>query len=290
MTDSKLEKVNKLYEAVAQSVSQGNFPHGVLVECENEQDGVDFARYIANCLVCRGENKPCHNCADCLKAEKDGHPDIFETDGILKSKSKIFSVDAVREIRTNAFIVPNESDKKIYILKNGQNMNDQAQNALLKILEEPPTYVFFIIVTTSKSTMLETVLSRVQTYSILSDAFKISEKEENAVKSFVDALLSVDELKLMEATAVFQKNNQFAKSVIMLLSEVFRDALVKKSGYEREMHFPEQVSALCMALTSKSLLQLVNVCDQLIGAIDRNCNNNLLLVRMCYEFKQAIGR
>ncbi len=289
MTDSRNEKVNMLYETVAQSVSQGNFPHGVLVECENEQDGVDFARYIANCLVCRGETKPCLKCTDCLKAEKDGHPDIFETDGI-KGKSKNFTVDAVREIRSNAFIVPNESDKKIYILKNGQNMNEQAQNALLKILEEPPTYVFFIIVTTSRSTMLETVLSRVQTYSILSDEIKISEKEENAVKDFVDALLSVDELKLMEATAVFQKNNQFAKSVIMLLSEVFRDALVKKSGYTREMHFPEQVNALCMALTSKSLLQLVSVCDKLIESVDRNCNNNLLLVRMCYEFKEAIGR
>lgn len=289
MTDSRNEKVNMLYETVAQSVSQGNFPHGVLVECENEQDGVDFARYIANCLVCRGETKPCLKCPDCLKAEKDGHPDIFETDGI-KGKSKNFTVDAVREIRSSAFIVPNESDKKIYILKNGQNMNEQAQNALLKILEEPPTYVFFIIVTTSRSTMLETVLSRVQTYSILSDEIKISEKEENAVKDFVDALLSVDELKLMEATAVFQKNNQFAKSVIMLLSEVFRDALVKKSGYTREMHFPEQVNALCMALTSKSLLQLVSVCDKLIESVDRNCNNNLLLVRMCYEFKEAIGR
>lgn len=289
MTDFKVKKMNMLYETVAQSVSQGNFPHGVLVECENEQDGVDFARYIANCLVCRGENKPCLKCSDCLKAEKDGHPDIFETDGI-KGKSKNFTVDAVREVRSNAFIVPNESDKKIYILKNGQNMNEQAQNALLKILEEPPTYVFFIIVTTSRSTMLETVLSRVQTYSILSDEIKISEKEENAVKEFVDALLSVDELKLMEATAVFQKNNQFAKSVIMLLSEVFRDALVKKSGYAREMHFSEQVNALCMALTSKSLLQLVSVCDRLIESIDRNCNNNLLLVRMCYEFKEAIGR
>lgn len=289
MTDSKTTKVNMLYEAVAQSVSQGNFPHGVLVECENEQDGVDLARYIANCLVCRGEKRPCLKCPDCLKAEKGGHPDIFETDGI-KGKSKNFTVDAVREIRSNAFIVPNESDKKIYILKNGQNMNEQAQNALLKILEEPPTYVFFIIVTTSRSAMLETVLSRVQTYSVLSDEIEISEKEENAVKEFVDALLSVDELKLMKATAVFQKNNQFAKSVLTLLSEVFRDALVKKSGYTREMHFSEQVNALCMALTSKSLLQLVSVCDRLIESIDRNCNNNLLLVRMCYEFKEAIGR
>lgn len=289
MTNEALEKLNKLYSTVQSSVAQGSFPHGVLIECQNEREGEDFARFVANCLVCRGEFKPCGACPDCLKAQKQGHPDIFETDGI-KGKSRNFTVDAVREIRDDAFIVPNESDRKIYILKNGQNMNEQAQNAILKILEEPPTYVFFIIVTTSKSTMLETVLSRVQVYSLLSDEGEITEKEAEAVKGFVKALLNVNETALMEHTAVFQRNNQFAKSVLILLSEVFRDALVQKSGFSREFRFPEEVKKLCTAVTSKHLLQLINVCDELISSVDRNCNNNLLVVRMCYEFKRAIGR
>lgn len=289
MISSATEKLNKLYETVAQSIAQGNLPHGILIECQNEQDGLAFAHYIAKGLVCNGENKPCEQCSDCQKAEKGGHPDIFETDG-MKGKGKSFTVDAVREIRSNAFVVPNESDKKIYILKNGQNMNEQAQNALLKILEEPPSYVFFLIVTTSKSTVLETVLSRVCVYSILSDEGEISEKEATAVSNFVTALVSVNELKLMEETAVFQKNSQFAKSVLLLLSEVFRDALVEKSGYIRDTRFPEETKMLSSALTAKHLLQLVSVCDELIKSIERNCNNNLLVVRMSYEFKRAIGR
>lgn len=283
-------KFNKLSSEVISSVEQGTFPHGVLIECQNEKDGEDFARFIANCLVCRGKNKPCGMCDDCQKAQKNGHPDIFETDGIIKSKSKVFAVDSVRQIRDDAFIVPNESDRKIYILKNGQNMNDQAQNAILKILEEPPSYVFFIIVTTSRSTMLETVLSRVQTYSLLGQEEEVTEKEADAVKSFVKALLNVNELALMEQTAVFQKNNQFAKRILGLLSEIFRDALVHKSGYNREVRFVDEVNMLQKSLTAKSLLQLVGVCDELINSVDRNCNNNLLVVRMCYEFKRAIGR
>lgn len=289
MTNEAIGKLNKLYETVQNSVTQGNFPHGVLVECQNEKEGEDFARFVANCLVCRGDYKPCGVCPDCLKAQKNGHPDIIETDGV-KGKSRNFTVDAVREIRDDAFIVPNESDRKIYILKNAHNMNEQAQNAILKILEEPPSYVFFIIVTTSKSTMLETVLSRVQVYSLLSDEGEITEKEENAVKGFVSALLNVNEAALMEQTAVFQKNNQFAKSVLLLLSEVFRDALVKKSGFEREFRFSQEVKILCTAVTAKNLMQLCAVCDELVESIDRNCNNNLLVVRMCYEFKRAMGR
>lgn len=282
-------KFNKLSSEVISSVEQGSFPHGVLIECQNEKDGEDFARFVANCLVCRGTTKPCGMCSDCQKAQKNGHPDIFETDGI-KGKSRNFTVDAVREIRDDAFVVPNESDCKVYILKNAHNMNDQAQNAILKILEEPPSYVFFIIVTTSRSTMLETVLSRVQTYSLLSAEEEITEKEADTVKNFVKALLNVNELALMEQTAVFQKNNQFAKRILGLLSEVFRDALVRKSGYNREVRFADEVNTLQKSLTAKSLLQLVGVCDELINSVDRNCNNNLLVVRMCYEFKRAVGR
>jgi DNA polymerase-3 subunit delta' len=228
-------------------------------------------------------------CPDCIKAQGKGHPDIYETDGI-KGKSKNFTVDAIRLIRDDAFVVPNESDKKIYILKNGHNMNEQAQNAILKILEEPPSYVYFIIVTESKSTMLETVLSRVQVYSLLSNENAATDKELNAVKNIVEALLNVNELALMEQTAVFQKNNQFAKSVLILLTEVFRDALVKKNGFIREFRFADETNILCKSLTAKSLLNLISACDELIASIDRNCNNNLLLVRVCYEFKRAIGR
>ena len=289
MTNELQTKTDLIYSQVVSLAKQGSFPHGVLVECQNSTEGEAFARFIANVLVCRSENKPCGVCSDCIKAQGKGHPDIFETDGI-KGKSKNFTVDAVREIRDDAFVVPNESDKKIYILKNGHNMNEQAQNAILKILEEPPSYVYFIIVTESKSTMLETVLSRVQIFSLLSDEGEITEKEAQTVKNMVKALLNINELALMEQTAVFQKNNQFAKSVLVLLTEVFRDALVQKSGFSREFRFPDETKALYSNLTAKSLLQLIETCDELINSIDRNCNNNLLVVRMCYEFKRAIGR
>lgn len=289
MTNEMQIKRDLIYDNVVSLINQGNFPHGILIECQNSTEGEKFARFIANALVCRGESKPCDVCPDCIKAQGKGHPDIFETDGI-KGKSKNFTVDAVREIRDDAFVIPNESDKKIYILKNGHNMNEQAQNAILKILEEPPTYVYFIIITESKSTMLETVLSRVQVFSLLSDEGEITEKEAQAVSGMVNALLNVNELALMEQTAVFQKNNQFAKSVLILLTEVFRDALVKKSGFTREFRFPDETNALRTKLTAKSLMQLIATSDELINSIDRNCNNNLLVIRMCYELKKAIGR
>lgn len=287
---SELEtKFESLCESVLKTVNAGNFPHGTLLECENEELSLKLAHIIANALVCVGENKPCGECSACRKAIGNNHPDIYETDGKTK-KSDAFTVDSVREIRTNAFIVPNEANAKIYILKNGQNMNEQAQNALLKILEEPPHYVYFIILTSQKSKMLDTVLSRVSVYSLAASSGSITDEEREYVKEFVTAILSPNELKLMEHTSKYIKNNRMAGRILELLSAVCRDALVQKSGFTGDFLFPEEVSSLCGSFTAKSLMNLVEVCNELSLSVKRNINNNLLTVRMCYEFKRAVGR
>lgn len=282
-------KFDSLCDSVLKTVNAGAFPHGILIECEDEEKSLQLAHLIANALVCTGENKPCGVCSACKKTQGNNHPDIFETDGRTK-KSDAFTVDSVREIRMNAFIVPNEANAKVYILKNGQNMNEQAQNAILKILEEPPSYVYFIILTSQKSKMLETVLSRVSVYSCASSSQSITDEEKEYVKEFVAALLSPNELKLMEHTSKYIKNNRLAGKILELFSTVCRDALVQKSGFAGDFLFPQEVSALCSSLTAKSLMRLVEVCNDLCLSVKLNINNNLLTVRMCYELKRAIGR
>lgn len=280
---------DSLCESVLKTVNLGTLPHGLLFECIDEEKSLELAHMVANALVCTGENKPCSACPACIKAQNGNHPDIYETDGRTK-KSDAFTIDSVREIRSNAFIVPNEANAKVYILKNGQNMNEQAQNALLKILEEPPTYVYFIILTTTKSSMLETVLSRVSTYSLLAKSENITDEEREYVAEFVSAILCPNELKLMEHTSKYIKNNRLAGRILGLVSTVCRDALVQKSGYMGEFEFPEESQSLCNSLTGKALMNLVKACNDLEFACSRNVNNNLLTVRMCYELKRAIGR
>ncbi len=287
------ERINALKETISKTADSGTLSHGIMIECENEEQSLDFARYIAQCLVCRGEHKPCNACTDCHKATTNGHPDIIETDGISsKTKTKAFTVDSVREIRSGAFIVPNESDCKVYILKNGHNMNEQAQNAILKILEEPPSFVYFIILTTSKSVMLETVLSRVSLYRIGNETTEISEKDKQLVEELIDALTDgqAGELRLTEYCSAYKKDNQHAKKILEIAQTVFRDALVIKNGFERDFDFNDQAHKLALALSAKSLMNLIEVSDDLIKSVDRNINNNLLMTRISYEMRRAIGR
>ena len=152
-----------LKKALSSSVNSGRFPHAAILEDEDSERLTDTAKTLAAALVCSGDDKPCGRCINCLKARSDSHPDIkiFEPD----PKTNNFKVETVREIRSDAYIVANEADRKVYILKDAQNMLVPAQNALLKVLEEPPEGVCFLLLTDDKNVFLQTVLSRCAVFS-----------------------------------------------------------------------------------------------------------------------------
>ena len=148
----------KVIDRLSKLMESGRFPHALIIEGEEGIGKKTLAKDIACALVCRGNDKPCGECSQCKKAIGAIHPDISEY--IPAGTANSFHVDTVRNIINDAYVQPNEADYKIYILANAHCMNQNAQNALLKILEEPPKYVVFILTTNSKSALLSTVLSR----------------------------------------------------------------------------------------------------------------------------------
>ncbi|MDY4698849.1 ATP-binding protein, partial [Eubacterium coprostanoligenes] len=148
----------KVKEQLSFLQASGRLPHAIVVEGDEGLGKRTFAREIALNLLCKGENKPCRNCPQCSKVLKCVHPDLYEYSATGGARS--FHVDVVRDVKENVYMQPNEADYKIYILGNCQCMNESAQNALLKVLEEPPKYAMFILTVTNKSALLETVLSR----------------------------------------------------------------------------------------------------------------------------------
>lgn len=101
----------------------------------------------------------CGNCPTCRKLDLQVHPDLIEVHGV--NKNGAYSVDQIRQLRKDALVYPNEAKKKIYILHEVEKMRQEAQDAFLKILEEPPAFVVFILLCNDESQMLSTVLSRV---------------------------------------------------------------------------------------------------------------------------------
>ncbi|MDK2806613.1 MAG: polymerase subunit delta [Thermoanaerobacterium sp.] len=120
--------------------------------------GKEFmAKYFAMMINCKSGSKPCLSCPSCIQMISGNHPDIFfiEPDGIS------IKVETLRNVViNNAYVKPYNSYKKIFIIKEAEKMTEQAQNSILKTLEEPPEYGLFILTSSKMEGLLPTIVSR----------------------------------------------------------------------------------------------------------------------------------
>lgn len=144
---------------------------------------------LASAAVCSGTGKrPCGVCRDCRKAKDGVHPDIIhvqrETDEKGKAKREI-RVDQIREMITQAQIMPNEAPGKAFIIHDAETMNPNAQNALLKLLEEPPKGVVLILSTGTPAMLLPTIRSRCIELSVNDDDPALDGEAEQAAMEYL---------------------------------------------------------------------------------------------------------
>lgn len=288
---SELKLNESLAETFAGLIKKDRLPHAVLLDGANKEVRTKTAEYLAAAFVCGEDDRPCGKCLNCTKVLSGNHPDVVVSDPEAEGE-KTFKINLVREIRTDAFIIPNEAAKKVYILKSADKMNIQAQNALLKIIEEPPPYARFILECESRASMLETIMSRVTTFNLgiaerLLDSAVLQKAEELAV-SFASAVAAPTELDFMRLTAAFEKDKELFLPVISSLQLIFRDAVAAKTGSKILLSGHSDVSGkLASKLTLKQLIELVGDCNYFYECCNQNANKNLLITRFCSVIRQS---
>ncbi len=263
--------------SIYDTLNKNKLSHAILIESGTESERMETAKAIAKALVCAAENKPCEYCTHCRKADSSVHPDISLFEGGTTPAS--FKVDYVRDISRDAAILPNESDRKVYILNRADTMSVSAQNALLKILEEPPYYVSFILLTPSKSSMLDTVISRVTAYSLADDDNRNNEEDVTAHSIAIDILRAVssnNEAEILRLTADFEKDKNALKLCCNHLYELCSNALISKLT-DRE----GEASEFALELSSSKLIKMSEACIYIINAANANMNSNLLVTQFC---------
>ena len=104
-----------------------------------------------------GASRPCCVCPQCRKVLDDTHPDVVTVDD---TEHKGVSVRIVRDARADLFIRPNEGRRKVYLFPRAADLNAAGQNSLLKVLEEPPSYGAFLLLTDAAQKLLPTIRSR----------------------------------------------------------------------------------------------------------------------------------
>ena len=189
-----------------------------------------LSKWYAKLLLCENENAPCGVCKNCKTIQKNVHPDVIWVPH--SGKLGGFSVETVRDICADAVIAPNSGERKIYIFDDCDRMDVRAQNILLKIIEEPPAFAYFIFTAASRQALLPTVLSRLM-------AFGVSRcTEEEALEALSVSGYSEDDAA--EAVSCFHGNigrcieyieNEQTRQLVSLTKEAVR-CIIEKREYD----------------------------------------------------------
>ena len=146
---------DQLRQNLKNALHSGHISHFYLISGPEGSGRHTLARLLAAAILCQGQQKPCMTCNACRKVMANTHPDLIT---VNDPTHKTIPVDLIRDMRDDLFIRPNEAMWKIYMID--QEMRTEGQNALLKVLEEPPKYGVFILIADNPESLLPTVRSR----------------------------------------------------------------------------------------------------------------------------------
>lgn len=148
----------RLKQQLSQREEGRGLSHAYLIAGPKGSGRHTLATELSAAMVCTAPagQRPCHRCPPCKKVLAGVHPDV----NMISGGDKPIAVDQVRSLRSDAYVRPNEGQRKVYVLEGADQMNASAQNAMLKLLEEGPDYAAFLLLAENGSGVLETVRSR----------------------------------------------------------------------------------------------------------------------------------
>lgn len=269
---------------------KGRLSHAVLISGGSCQLREKLALYLARFTVCGSEiEKPCEKCEDCRKSRDNVHPDIY----FFKKRSdrRYYRKEDIQAFCEGVYRTPNEANVKPLVIYELQDMNEEGQNLLLGILEEPPSYSSFILTASSKNVVLPTVLSRVTKLDLGQERaeHKMESRSVKIAGSIAQAILSPDEFDIIKASSELDKNKQLVSDVLYELVLIFRDALLKSYERGERISFAQQeANDLSASLTKKQLMALYDTASRMLEQIDFNKNKLLMSASLAAELRQAV--
>lgn len=227
----------QIKEHLQNALATKKISHAYIINGEKSSGKEFIAKVFAMALQCeKGGTEPCQECHACKQALSDNQPDIIR---VTHEKPNTISVDDIRgQINGDVAIKPYSSPYKIYIVNEAEKMNVQAQNALLKTLEEPPEYAVILLLTANVNALLPTILSRCV-------VLNMKPVPDQKVRKYLMEELQIPDYKADVCVAFARGNIGKAKSLAS--SEEFenvKNEALSLLKYVREMELHEIVAAI----------------------------------------------
>lgn len=285
---------------------QGKVGQAYLFLCPDNTTSNALVMEIAKLILCENKNC-CGVCSSCIKVQAGTHPDI-----LIYPKGKNFVVDDANSIYDTALVKPVYSGNKIYIINDFDEATEQAQNKMLKVIEEPPNGVIFLFTAKQQTKILPTILSRVQKRDIDKVSLNLLEKlldcdestkkialsagdgfigktlsiasEDEFIKNYSEALNLIENLKKSEQIPYFSskiaKNKANFEETLLIISELFRDMLMAKLEKCEYVKYQNAIELIKKSSNDFSVLALVTI-NREINKFKQKLYSNVNLVTLC---------
>ena len=190
--------------------------HAYLITGGSGESRAAYARRLAAAYLCEGEHPPCGKCRHCRKLAVGAHPDLIEV-GLPADKREI-GVEQARTIRADAYVMPNEAARKVFLIDPADALNPAAQNALLKVLEEGPAYAAFLLTAEQPGKLLDTIRSRCEQINLPPEEERPDPALLARAEELAELLLTGDELTTAEYLVGMEQEKLKSGDLAALLS------------------------------------------------------------------------
>ena len=247
---------------------------------------------LAAGILCESPgSRPCGTCISCRKIGQGVHPDLT----VIDEGENELKVDLARRIKAENAVIPNDGARRVTVIHHAQNLNPMAQNALLKELEEPPSYAFFILTAEQPDALLQTVRSRCTKFALEPPHEAVSDEEAAALLApYLDAVAARREDRMMLAALALEKPpRRTLLGMLGVLQAALRDAIFTAENLPQAPLQPAlrgQTAALARAVPAGRLLACYDFIDELTDRVSRNaasaavtCALTSDVYRICFQ-------
>lgn len=148
---------DKIKETLNKSIKANTVMHSYMFIGTSGIGKTLFAKEFVKMILCQsGEDKPCNKCKSCIELINNNNPDLIE----IEPENGTIKIEKIRQMQEKVLEKPIISNKKVYVIKDAHLMTKEAQNCLLKTLEEPPSFITIIMTGSNESMFLNTIKSR----------------------------------------------------------------------------------------------------------------------------------
>ena len=209
---------DEIKKELIQSVEQNKISHGYLFIGTEGIGKRLIAKEFAKMILCTGDNKYCDKCKSCIEFDSNNNPDFIE----IEPDGNSIKIDQIRELQRKIIEAPITSNKKVYIINNADLMTKEAQNCLLKTLEEPPEFVVLILIGSVESNFLNTIKSRsmiLKFQDIPKEEIKKYLTEKYDIKNINEEILETFEGSIGKAEYLIDKQELY-ESIHDIINEI----------------------------------------------------------------------